>query len=135
MHNAMLFLIKERHLTQLEENNMMTISGVSGFCANVLVVPLAARCGMNPYLLLLISVSGTIAHIAVYAGVASIPLMLLLEPLVCFQHTISIATNAIISGGFSLGRIPPKDQGTVLGVLAGFKQAASCFSPLMVAAG
>jgi len=132
--NALLYLNEERGFDQVSLNTLIFALGFTSFFVQCFGVPVATHCGISQYCLLFVSVLATIAHIGVYAGVTVHAVIILLEPLGAFAYIISIAGTGIISGVPSLGGVPVKDQGTLLGVLTAFKTLATCVSPILLAA-
>lgn len=132
--NALLYLNKERHFDQVSLNTLVFMLGITSFVVQCVGVPVASDCGVSQYTMLVVSVLATVAHIGVYAGVTEHTTLILLEPLGSFAYIISISATGIVSGVPSLGGEPARDQGTLLGVLSGFKTLATCVSPVLLAA-
>lgn len=127
-----LFLMKERHLSVDDLNMLITIIGLGGFGLQTIGVPIFAKCGMSPQVLLVIGVVAMVGHFAIYAWIPDKEYLIALEPLGSLGYVAVIAAMAIVSGASEEEEIP-RDQGTLLGVLSGLKLLASCVGPLLLA--
>lgn len=126
------FLTRERGFTQDDLNALISVIGMSGFVAQCFVMPVVNACGAEPCVVLLIAVLAMVAHFCCYAFLSNKLLLILSEPAGALGYAAIISATTIISGE-SKEDEPPRDQGTLMGSLAGLKTLASIVGPLVLA--